>query len=73
MFGGGFGEDSAGLSQNLLNESPSHNKSCGLPTPSSSGPAASVLSAKLIEKIVKNAQEPLKEDIKAMRKDLATM
>ena len=57
----------------MLHESPSRNNSGVLTTPSTSGPAASVLSAKLIEKKIKNAQEPLKEDIKAMRKDLATM
>ena len=73
VMGGGFGEESSGLSLNLLGESPSRNNSGVLATPSSSGPTASVLTAKLIEKIVKNAQEPLKEDIKAMRKDLATM
>ena len=73
MIGGGFGEESSGLSQNLLHESPSRNNSGVLTTPSTSGPTASVLSAKLIEKIVKNAQEPLKEEMKAMRKDLAAM
>ena len=41
-------------------------------TPSTSAPMSS-LSANLIEKIVKKAQEPLKEEIKGMRIDMAAL
>ena len=73
-----FGEDDtlSGLSQNLLAEDRNGNQTETLRTPntpSTTSASMSSLSANLIEKIVKKAQEPLREEIKGMRRDMAAL